>query len=232
VAHDLSLLMPEIWSRLSPQERDARNLIEKGLLTKVVNFRSGRKTVEARRLGYRINQGFLHAYFGRLFSDPTAVFPEDMLRPEKQNLRDFVAGVENIVAGQRKAAKVYFEDGSVKVACPPLKTLLHIMVHGEYDGLTLDATEFRALFTRESLFRSDWYGERLERQQRRDSALWQGRIDRLREFLALPYNRAAAKSLRLSKRLAFAEKNLREAKQPGYVKKLIGTLGADAVGIA
>ena len=65
-------------------------------------------------------------------------FPEEMLRPEKQSLELFAAGVDAIVEAQRRVALNYFEDGSVDSACPPLKALLHIMAHGEYEGMGLE----------------------------------------------------------------------------------------------
>jgi len=229
VDHDLSLLIPEVWARMSPEERDAPNLIEKGYLTRIENFKYGQKTIEAGRLGYRINDRFLHAYFGRLFSEPTSVFHDDMLQPEKQGLRDFVDGVENIVTGQRLAAKFYFEDGSVEAACPPLKALLHIMVYGEYEGLTLESPKFRALFDRQQMLKSTWYRDRLIRLQQRDTTRWHRHIEYLKGFLSQANNKEAAQRLHLKDRLEFAKKQLREANDPAFVQKLMGTLGADAL---
>ena len=40
-------------------------------------------------------------FLGRLFETPDAVFPEEMLRPEKQSLALFAAGVDAIVDAQR-----------------------------------------------------------------------------------------------------------------------------------
>ena len=215
---------------MSSDERDVRNLIEKGYLSRVENFNFNKKTIEARRLGYRINEHFLHAYFGRLFSEPTSVFPEDMLQPEKQSLRDFADGIENIVTGHLQAARLYFEDGSIEAACPPLKALLHIMVHGEHEGLTLESPGFRRMFDRKELLRSSWYRERLLRQQQRDTAHWTRHIAYLKNFASQPHNRRFTKTLHLQESLELAQKKLRETKQPGYVEKLVGTLGVDAVG--
>src|SRR6201999_1222351 len=101
------------------------------------------------------------------FETPDVVFTEEMLRPEKQGLDLFAAGVEAIVDAQRRVALNYFEDGSVAAACPPLKALLHIMAHGEYEGITLNSPEFRAQFAREAVLASDWYRERLQTKQQR-----------------------------------------------------------------
>jgi hypothetical protein len=153
-----------------------------------------------------------------------------MLRPELQGAQDFAEGVENIVEGQRNAAKFYFEDGSVEAACPPLKALLHIMVHGEFQGLTLDSKKFRALFTRENVLKSGWYKERLVRQQERDAAHWRARIAYLKGFLDQPHNRGVSATLGLAGRLATAEKKLAESLKPAYLESLVGTLGLDVVG--
>ncbi len=230
VDHDLSLLIPEIWARLSSEERNANKLIENGMLEKLEDFRFGGKLVEAGRLGYRINERFLHFYFGKLFSEPTSVFPPDMLRPEKQGQRDFADGIANIVNGQTQAAKAYFEDDSVEAACPPLKALLHIMVHGEYEGMGLNSPEFRRMFERKELLRSEWYRERLIRQQEKDAALARRHVTYLKDFISKPYNKKAAQSLQLRDKLSTAEKKLRETLNPSYLNKLVGTIGADALG--
>ena len=137
VDHDLSLLIPELWCRLIPEERDARRLVDGGLLSRVGDFKHRGRVVPAGRLGYRINTRFLHAFLGRIFSDPLAVFPPDMLEPERQSLADFVDGVENIAEAQRSAALAYFEDGTAELMCPPLLGLLHIMAEGSWNGMTL-----------------------------------------------------------------------------------------------
>ena len=61
-----------------------------------------------------------------------------MLRPELQDMDIFADGMDNIVATQKRVAKMYFDDGSIAQACPPLKALLHIMLHDEWEGKGLD----------------------------------------------------------------------------------------------
>ena len=84
-----------------------------------------------------------------------------MLRPETQDPASFADGVDNIVSAQKKSAEFYFDDGSVALACPPLKALLHIMKDGEFEGRDINDPNLRALFTREALWDSDWYRQRL-----------------------------------------------------------------------
>ena len=125
---------------------------------------------------------FVDRFLGRLFETPDVVFTEEMLRPEKQSLELFAAGVDAIVEAQRRVALNYFEDGSVEAACPPLKALLHIMAHGEYEGWAWRTLRFRGLFGREAVLESDWYQERLRCKQERDVALWQRHLAALEQF--------------------------------------------------
>ena len=227
VDHDMSLLIPEVWCRMTSHERDAQKLIRDGYLTRINDFQYKGRPVPAGRLGYRINARFVHAYLGRLFSDPLAVFPEDMLEPELQGQGHFVDGIENIVDTQRASAQFYIEDGSVEVACPPLKALLHIMANGDWEGKTLRSPELRKMFTREALLKSDWYKERLSHQQVKDTALWNRHRDYLKDFLSKESNKQTSNRLGLVKRLSLAEKNWRDSKRETYLKSLIGTLGVD-----
>ncbi len=227
VDHDISLFIPELWSRLNPGERDAHTLIEKGYLEPVQDFQFGKKKIEASRLGYRINTRFLHAYAGRVFSDPISAFPIDMLEPEKQSLKDFAEGVLHISESQRQCALQYFEDGSIEAACPPLNALLHIMAHGHWNGMDRSAPEFRAMFTLESLLASDWYAGRLKKQQERDVALWERHAGYLRHFITAEHNRKSIKELGLKARLQYCLEKLDAALKPDYWQTLKGTLGAD-----
>jgi hypothetical protein len=101
VDHDVSLIVPEVFCRMTPEERDPQFLIANHFLEKCEDFEHNGKKVLASRLGYRINARFVHAFFGRVFNHPHAVFTEEMLRPELQDLDIFVDGMDNIVATQQ-----------------------------------------------------------------------------------------------------------------------------------
>ena len=178
----------------------------------------------ASRLGYRITASFVDRFLGRIFEMPGSVFTEEMLRPEKQDLADFAAGVNAIVAAQRTVALEYFEDGSIEAACPPIKALLHIMAYGEYEGKRADDPRIRGMFTRESLLASDWYRDRLRLQQTLDTELWTNHRNAIEDFVAggLP-----APQIDLQSRLAMAIKHLRYVKSDAYLRELVGTIGAD-----
>ena len=148
VDHDISLLVPELWCRLEEEERDPARMIAEGQLEKLNDFEHQGKPVLASRLGYRITYKFATSFLGRIFDEPGIVFQEEMLRPEKQNLEEFVDGVNNIVEAQRKVALEYFEDGSVESAIPPLQALLHIMAYGHWQGKSASDPEVRQLFSR------------------------------------------------------------------------------------
>jgi hypothetical protein len=212
VDHDVSLLVPEIWCRMRVHERDPEFLKAHGYLEQVCDFCLDGRTVLASRLGYRITELFVDHFLGRIFETPDAVFPDAMLRPEKQDLAQFAAGVEAIVETQTRVALQYFEDGSVDAACPPLKALLHIMAHGSYKGMGVDAPEIRSLFTREAMLASDWYRERLRVKQERDVALWTRHVSAL-EAAGRPLEDARLQLARVS--------------APAYLQELEGTIGAD-----
>ncbi|HYP17943.1 MAG TPA: hypothetical protein VEQ65_12095, partial [Opitutus sp.] len=183
VDHDISLLVPELWARMTPQERDPQYLIANGYLERCTDFEHAGKAVLANRLGWRITERFVQTFFGRVFSNPTMVFEEEFLRPEQQDMDVFVTGMNNIVDAMRTAATNYFNDGSIEQACPPLRALLHIMRDGKWEGKGADDPAFRALFTREAMLSSDWYAARLEAQRVVDAHLWEKHARYLEKFL-------------------------------------------------
>lgn len=207
VDHDNSMLVPELWCRMRVHEREPRYLIDNGLLAKVEDFDYNGRRILASRLGYRITELFVDRFLGRIFELPGAVFPELLLRPEKQDMENFVKGVEAICDAQRLVALNYFEDGSVNAACPPIRALLHIMAHGNYEGKGVEDPSIRNMFTREALLASGWYARRLATKQQRDIALW------TRHVAATHSDAAKAELSRVS--------------SPRYLEELRGTIGAD-----
>jgi hypothetical protein len=230
VDHDVSLIVPEIWCRMTPQERDPQFLIANHFLERCVDFAHGGKTVPASRLGWRINARFVHAFFGRIFNHPHAVFTEAMLKPELQDVDIFADGVNNIVTTQKRVAKMYFDDGSIQQACPPLKALLHIMLHDQFEGRGLDHPEIRKLFTRENLLASPWYAARLAAKQKIDRELWKRHVDYLNNFHRRPSHVDVAEKMGVAGRLASARKMLEQVESPDYLKRLAGTIGAEPIG--
>jgi hypothetical protein len=229
VDHDISLLIPEIWCRLFPHERDPKRLIEAGHLEKLEDTEFGGKKVLASRLGWRITAKFVHTYFGRVFDNPTAVFTEEILKPELQDPAVFADGVANIVEAQQRVAEAYFADGTIEDACPPLRALLHIMADGHYEGKDAHHPEIRALFTREALLVSDWYRERLTIRRQRDIALWERHVRSLTDFLSRAGHREEAERLGIAARLAHARAELERVGSAAYLTTLVGTIGADPV---
>ena len=230
VDHDISLLVAEIWCRMSVEERDPRFLIANQFLEKCEDFEHKGKRVLASRLGYRITARFVRAFFGRVFNHPHAVFAGEMLRPELQDMDIFADGMDNIVTTQARVASMYFEDGSVNQACPPLRALLHIMVNGEWEGKCLDDPAFRGLFTREYLLGSDWYAARLRAKQTLDNRLWRRHVEYLSRFLRKTNHADEAARLGIADRLSRARKALEQTASPDYLQALSGTIGAEPIG--
>ncbi len=230
VDHDVSLLVPEVWSRMSAAEREPAFLIQNGYLEKCADFEHEGRRIHASRLGYRITEKFGRTFFGRVFTHPHSVFTDEMLRPETQDLAVFVDGMDNICATHERVAQSYFADGTIALACPPLKALLHIMAHGSFEGKGLEAPAVRTLFTRERLLASDWYAARLKAKQAADVALWTRHVRTLAAHVADPANAAAVAQLNLSARLAAAKAEAARVATPAYLESLRGTLGRQPLG--
>ena len=150
-----------------------------------------------------------------------------MLKPELQGVGDFVDGVSNIVETQRRIAGHYFEDGSIAAAIPPLKALLHIMAHGQFNGKTIADPEVRDLFDPKKVRTQGWYQERLSAKQARDVGYLENQVAYMKAFLEKESHREEAKRLDLPDRLAKAGDDLEFAKSSDYFAALSGTLGLD-----
>lgn len=225
VDHDISLLVPELWCRMGPEERDPEFLKREGYLERCEDFEVNGQRVLASRLGWRITGRFVRHYFGRVFNYPHSVFTDEMLRPELQDAAVFADGMENIVSTARGVAEHYFADGGVELACPPLRALLHIMRDGQHEGRDLNHLEIRALFTRDALLASDWYADRLKAKQTAEVKFWQKRVKNLEAFLARANTSGVSSQLNIRERLDSAWAELRCASTPEHLAALRGTLG-------
>ena len=227
IDHDISMLIPEIWCRLPVEHRDPAFLIENGHLEKLEDFEYEGETILASRLGYRITEKFVHAFFGKVFDSPTIVFDEAMLRPETQGMDAYVDGIKNICEAQQRVAQGYIDDGSIDDACPPLRALLYIMAQGHYEGKSIEDPAIRRMFTREYLLASDWYHERLKIKQQRDAALWRMNRDYIEQKLDEINESDTELWSELQGCIENAEQMLEWINSDAYLERLNGTLGAD-----
>jgi len=227
VGHDVSLLIPEVWCRMGPDERDPQRMIEAGMLEPIKDIQTDGGIVTASRLGYRITRKFVRTYLGRVFDNPSRVFPEELLRPELQDPESFRDGVMQITEAQQRVALRYMDDGGYEAACPPLRAVLSIMAYGDYEGKGIEAAEVRNMFTRAALLDSEWYQRRLVEKKRRDVEHWQ-KFDRtLRDFVTEESKTDVVQQLNLQARLQYVADQLKIAQHPDYEKSLVGTLGVD-----
>jgi hypothetical protein len=227
IDHDVSLLIPEIWARLEPIDRDPNELIKNGSLEKIEDFEFEGETVLASRLGYRITKKFSYRCMNRIFDEPTAVFSERMLKPELQGLEDYVDGIKNITEAQQKVALNYFEDGSIEAATPPLKILLHIMAYGNYEGKDISDPQLRNYFNRDYVVNSDWYKERLALKQQKDITFYGKQIKYLEDFIAKPSNNSIVAEMDIKNRLESLKELYAKVNSDNYLENLNGTIGAD-----
>ena len=229
VDHDVSLLIPEVWCRMSAEERDPEFLIKQGFLARCEDVEFDGRTLPFSFLGYRMTRRFAVTFFGRVFSHPDAVFTDEMIRPELQGMSVFADGIDNIVVTQKRVAQLYFDDDSVAFACPPLKAILHIMKDGEFEGKTLRDPEIRALFDAEVIKNSDWYQARLKSKQNNDIALWNRHVSYLSKFLRKESHSDVAERLGIDARCEAARTQLEHVSSRSYLESLAGTLGRDEI---
>jgi phosphoenolpyruvate carboxykinase (diphosphate) len=226
VDHDISMLIPETFSRMSAQERDAHNLIAEGALEKLADFEHDGAMVAASRLGYRITDKFAAKYFGRIFLHPHMVLTPAMLRPELQDVGIFAESVATIVTTHERVARSYFDDGTISLAIPPLRALLEIMANGvTAEGWTLEAPEFRAMFTREAILASDWYAARLDAKQAAASGRADAGLAAIEKFVSTPGNEEPTARLDMPARVAAAQAEAARLASPQYREQLVGTTG-------
>jgi len=227
VDHDISLLVPELWARMGPEERDPDYLKREGYLERVEDFERAGRLYPASRLGWRITPLFAAHFLGRIFDTPSAVFTEDMLRPELQSIEDFADGVANIAEAQAKAARDYIEDGSADEAIPPLRAILHVMAEGSFEGRSVHDPEIRRLFDREYVLASDWYRDRLERYRDREIAYLERSMEYLRSFLAERAESGSAAGLSAQTELGRAQERLTALRSSSYIERIRGSIGLD-----
>jgi hypothetical protein len=229
VGHDISLLVPELWCRLSPEERDARRLLADGQLERLDDFRHEGRMVLASRLGCRITAKFVHSYFGRLFDNPAAVFDEAMLRPETQDRAQWIDSIDNMVEAQAACARQYLDDGAARLATPPLVALLDIMATGSHQGLDASSPALRAQFSREAVLAAPWYRARLEALRDGELALIERKRAAIEEFLARASHAGIAERLHLRDRLDALARRRDAVAAPAWLDRMRGTLGRAVV---
>lgn len=229
IDHDLSLLIPELWARLQPHEKNPTEMITQGYLEKIEDFEYNGKMIPASILGYRITDKFVIGFFGRVFENPNVIFPEDMLKPELQSLDQFADGIMNIVEAQQKVAESYFRDGSINSACPPLKALLHIMAYGNYEGKTLNSKEIREMFTYDYLINSEWYKARLLSKQQSDVSMFAGHIRYIERILREDHNLSQEIQNDLHNKLIKLKEHYEYVCSYDYAKHIHGTIGRDII---
>ena len=226
VDHDFSLLVPELFSRMTPDERDARNLIAEGALEKLTDFEHDGRRVAASRLGYRMTDRLATKYFGRIFLHPDVVFTPEMLRPELQDVGIFAESIATIVTTHERVARSYFQDGTIALAVPPLRALLEIMAEGSTAaGWGLDSPEFRVMFTRGAILASDWYAQRLDAKQAAASARANAGFAAIEKFVSTPGNKEPTARLDMPARVEAARVEAQRLASPEFREQLVGTAG-------
>ena len=217
--------MPEVWCRMSRQERQPKFLIENGYLEKCEDFEFNGQKVLASRLGYRITPVCPRLFRTRLQPSACRCSPKRCSSPEMQDSAVFADGVDNIVGTQNESRKLYSTTAASPRPVRRCSALLHIMKDQKWDGKELPDPEFRNSFMRESLLQSDWYATRLAAKQKVERQLWRKHSDYLGRFLRRQSHAQVATELGIGKKLEQAGQMLREVESADYLQKLRGTIG-------
>jgi hypothetical protein len=226
VAHDISLLIPELFARMTPAERSAENLIAEGGLERIADFEYQGRPIAASRLGYRITERFTSKYFARIFLNPHVVFTAEMLRPELQDMAVFAESVSTIEATHQRVAQAYIDDGTISLAIPPLRALLEIMANGaSAEGWKLETPQFRELFTRQAVLASGWYAQRVDAKQAAAAARANAGLAAIKLFASTPGNDEPSARLDMAARVAAAQAEADRLASPAFRELLVGTVG-------
>jgi hypothetical protein len=164
--------------------------------------------------------------FGRVFLHPHAVFTEEMLRPELQDLDVFVDGVANIVATHQRVAESYFADGTISLACPPLQGGARDHgARGDRRGLGLDSPECVRCFPARACSPATGTPSASTPSKRSDEKRLTRAVASLYEFLDRSENAEVAARLGLVARRAQIQGERVLVGSAAYRAGLVGTIG-------
>merc|ERR1712127_667598 len=142
--------------------------------------------------------------------------------------------VKTIVLTNKRVAEMYIADGGADMAVPPLKALLHIMAKGEYEGMTLESPEFRAMWKRDNIIKSDWYKARLQCFQEKEATRLERGLQYTQNFVKGPdacagdwKGKQICEDLQLHDRISSIKSQLDKVKKADYLTFLQGSLGVD-----
>jgi hypothetical protein len=220
--HDITYILPEIWSRMHAYERNPQFLIEHGYLEPCQDFEHNGQIISFGRMGYRITKKFVKIFAGRVLSFPDSLFTDEVLHPEEQDLSIFADSMANIVESHKHAAEIIRSSNGIEHAIPPLKALLNIMYGGKYDEMTLNSPHFRDLFKRENITNGEGYLDRLKNRQVHYIDHLKNGIQYLRAFAHLHEN---GKELNIEARIDKINGELMRVSSPQYINSLVGTIG-------
>lgn len=221
IDQDWVLHATSLFSILDAGDYDPEYLIREGLFEKLEDFDFLGERIPAHILGYRLTEKGRKILLGKMWVNPEEVVPDDMLRPELQDLRAYAQSHQVMEKTQRDAVtEAYFGESEFEYAnaCPEIQIVLSLMKDGHWNGKTANDREIQEIFhpekLRDRVLSSSWYRERLVAQQRRD-------VERLEFF---------ARELQGSNEVGAILAELERVKSKGYLESLHGTLGANRIG--
>ncbi len=223
VDHDISLLVPEVWCRMTPEERDPQFLIAGHYLEKCEDFEHAGKKVLASRLGYRINARFVHTFFGarvqssarrvhRRDAAPGTAGPGHFCGRHGQHRHHAKARRENVFRRRQHRA------GVSAVAGAAAHHAERRMGGQGTSNIRKSANCSRA----NHLLASDWYAARLAAKQKIDRQLWRRHVDYLDRFLKRASHADEAARLGIADRLVARPENAGGGRIAGIPENTFG----------
>jgi hypothetical protein len=157
VEHDISLMMPELWSRLSPEERDPA-FLKAGRIPEQVKDLSTKAGRYSLPIGMAHHPLFAATTWGAYSTPPRRSSPKTCSGPNcnPSPISSMESRTSPRLWSDRQS---YIDDGSIEAAIPPLKALLWVMATG---ATKQEHPRSRAspLFDRGYVLGSDWYAQR------------------------------------------------------------------------
>ena len=225
VDHDVSLLIPEVWCRMAPEERRPKFLIDNGYLEKCADFEyAGKSPGQPPRLAHDLQfrphlfrprlQLSLRRFPGRSAAS-RAAGPRHLRRRHGQHCH------HPPIDRRQLLRRWQHRMGLSATAMPPAHYGPRPRTKAATKSTRPSAPSSRA----KNIIASDWYAARLAAKQEHDIHLWKRHATYLQNFLKKKNYEEEAKRLGLAAKLETAWATYHQVKSPEYLGGLQGTIG-------
>ena len=224
--HDISLLIPEVWCRVSPDERDPRYLIENELLEPVGDYEFNGETVPVPEIGLPGDFAFRPRGISlacltvrtKCLTNPFCV--RKLRTPHRL-----------WTASNRSWKRTSALPNATSKMAPSMNAALRSRPSctswplANSKAVTNETPRSERCSHPRPIIASDWYQERLDSKQQRDVDLWKRHIDYLEHALRNPERIEPELRETVSQRQTQAVEHGSFVASPEYRASLVGTIG-------